>query len=100
MEVRKINYQLNNCDGCSYQVVDELIFKTQVKVVEIFQIIQVSHIQDIEELIADSMTGLMIRAESLDEFDQLAISEEFREWLQEGVRIEDVLKLVAIKNNH
>ena len=97
MEVRKINYQLNNCDGCSYQVVDELIFKTQVKVVEIFQIIQVSRIQDIEELIADSMTGLMIRAESLDEFDQLAISEEFREWLNEGVRLEDVLKLMTIK---
>ena len=97
MEVRKINYQLNNCDVCSYQVVDELIFKTQVKVVEIFQIIQVTHIQDIEELIADSMTGLMIRAESLDEFDQLAISEEFREWLNEGVRLEDVLKLVTIK---
>ena len=97
MEVRKINYQLKNCDGCSYQVVNELMFKTQVKVVEIFQIIQVSHIQDIEELIADSMTGLMIRAESLDEFDQLAISEEFREWLNEGVRLEDVLKLATIK---
>ena len=51
---------------------------------------------DIEELIADSMTGLMIRAESLNEFDQLAISEEFREWLYEGVRIEDVLKVVII----
>ena len=45
------------------------------------------------------MTGLMIRAESLNELDQLAISEEFREWLNEGVRIEDVLKLVSIKNN-
>ena len=56
-----------------------------------------SHSQDIEELIADSMTGLMIRAETLDEFDQLAISEEFREWLDEGVRIEDVLKLESIK---
>jgi len=97
VEVRKINYQLNNCDGCSYQVVDELIFKTQVKVIEIFQIIKLTHIQDIEELIADSMTGLMIRAESLDEFDQLAISEEFREWLNEGVRLEEVLKLVTIK---
>ena len=43
------------------------------------------------------MTGLMIRAERLDEFDQLAISEEFREWLDEGVTIEDVLKLVVIK---
>tara|TARA_B100000902_G_scaffold115498_1_gene116386 strand:- start:689 stop:865 length:177 start_codon:yes stop_codon:yes gene_type:complete len=57
----------------------------------------VSNIQDIEELIADSMTGLMIRAERLNELDQLAISEEFREWLNEGVRIEDVLKLVSIK---
>ena len=52
---------------------------------------------DIEELIADSMTGLMIRAERLNEFDQLAISEEFREWLYEEVKLEDVLKLVAIK---
>ena len=52
---------------------------------------------DIEELIADSMTGLMIRAERLKELDQLAISQEFREWLNEGVRIEDVLKLESIK---
>ena len=56
-----------------------------------------SNLQDLEELIADSMTGLMIRAERLDEFDQLAISEEFREWLNDGVRIEDVLKLDSIK---
>ena len=56
-----------------------------------------SNLQDIEELIADSMTGLMTRAERLDEFDQLAISEEFREWLHEGVRIQDVLKVVIIK---
>ena len=55
-----------------------------------------SESQDIEELIADSMTGLMIRAEGLNEFDQLAISEEFREWLDEGVRLEDVLKVVTI----
>ena len=56
-----------------------------------------SHSQDIEELIADSMTGLMIRAERLNVPDQVAISEEFREWLNEGVRVEDVLKLVTIK---
>ena len=56
-----------------------------------------SNLQDIEELIADSMTSLMTRAERLDEFDQLAISEEFREWLHEGVRIEDILKVVIIK---
>ncbi len=56
-----------------------------------------SNSQDIEELIADSMTGLMIRAERLSEFDQLAISEELREWLNEGVRVQDLLKLVSIK---
>ena len=56
-----------------------------------------SNSQDIEELIADSMTGLMIRAERLNEFDQLAISEEFREWLNEGVRVEDILKVGSIK---
>ena len=44
------------------------------------------------------MTGLMIRAEGLNECDQLAISEEFREWLNEGVRLDDVLKLVTNKN--
>ena len=43
------------------------------------------------------MTGLMIRAERLNEFDQLAISQEFREWLNEGVRLEDVLKLFTSK---
>ena len=65
--------------------------------ISIIHRIPLSHNQDIEELIADSMTGLMIRAERLSEFDQLAISEEFREWLNEGVRLEDVLKLVTIK---
>ena len=59
---------------------------------------KLSNSQDIEELIADSMTGLMIRAERLNEFDLLAISEEFREWLNEGVRVEDVLKVVFIKD--
>ena len=56
-----------------------------------------SHNQDLEELIADSMTALMIRAERLNEIDQLAISQEFREWLDEGVRLQDVLKLATIK---
>tara|TARA_B100001029_G_C14657484_1_gene232626 strand:- start:255 stop:434 length:180 start_codon:yes stop_codon:yes gene_type:complete len=55
--------------------------------------------QDIEELIADSMTCLMIRSERLNEFDQVAICEEFREWLKDGVRLEDVLKLKTIQNS-
>ena len=72
-------------------------FKTKVKIVQIIHISQLNHKQDIEELIADSMTGLMIRAERLNEFDQLAISQEFREWLNEGVRLEDILKIVTNK---
>ncbi len=75
---------------------NEFIFKNQVKVVKII-LIQLTPSQDTEELIADSMTGLMIRAERLNQFDQLAISEEFREWLNDGVRLEDVLKLATIK---
>jgi len=76
---------------------DKLSYKTQVNVVCIIQRIQVRNSPDIKELIADSLTGLMIRAERLNEFDQLAISKEFREWLYQEVRLEDVLKLVAIK---
>ncbi len=79
---------------------DELNFKVQGKVFSIFNSAQLQHNQDLEELIADSMTGLMMRAERLNEFDQLAISEEFREWLNEGVRVEDVLKLVTIKQSN
>ncbi len=56
-----------------------------------------SYCPDIEELIADSMTGLMIRSERLKVSDQVAISEEFKEWLNEGVRLEDVLKLEVLK---
>ena len=53
--------------------------------------------QDIEELLADAMTGLISRAERLNDFDQVAITEEFRQWLSEGVRLEDVLTLETIK---
>jgi len=74
----------------------ELILITKLDSCELLKI-NVNNLFDVEELIADSMTGLMIRAEKLNDQDQLAISEEFREWLNDGVRIEDVLKLVTIK---
>ena len=74
----------------------ELILITKLDLCELLKI-NVNNLFDVEELIADSMTGLMIRAEKLNDQDQLAISEEFREWLNDGVRIEDVLKLVTIK---
>ena len=75
---------------------NELILITKLDSCELLKI-NVNNLFDVEELIADSMTGLMIRAEKLNDQDQLAISEEFREWLNDGVRIEDVLKLVTIK---
>ena len=43
------------------------------------------------------MTGLMIRSETLNVCDKVAISQEFKEWLNEGVRLEDVLKLEVLK---
>ena len=40
-----------------------------------------SDLDDIEELIADSIIGLIILAEKINEFDQVVICVEFREWL-------------------
>tara|TARA_B100000214_G_C23936298_1_gene613351 strand:- start:76 stop:252 length:177 start_codon:yes stop_codon:yes gene_type:complete len=48
---------------------------------------------DIEELIADSMTLLLIRAQKLSKGERLAIAEEFREWLNGSCKVEDVLIL-------
>ena len=48
---------------------------------------------DIEELIADSMTLLLVRAQKLPKRERLAIAEEFREWLNGSCKVEDVLIL-------
>ena len=47
----------------------------------------------IEEIIADSMTLLMIRSNKLNNNEQRAIGQEFREWLMEGYNIDDILIL-------
>ena len=73
-----------------------LYLNLRLKLFKLIKFTRVRNSQDIEELIADSMTGLMIRAERLNEFDQLAISQEFREWLNEGVRLEDISFLVLM----
>ena len=49
------------------------------------------HIPDIEEIIADSMTLLMDRSNNLNTEDQIAIGQEFREWLREGCCIDELL---------
>ena len=48
---------------------------------------------DVEELIADSMTLLLIRAQKLPKRERLAIAQEFREWLNDSCKVEDILIL-------
>tara|TARA_B100000965_G_C18984860_1_gene495609 strand:+ start:226 stop:402 length:177 start_codon:yes stop_codon:yes gene_type:complete len=48
---------------------------------------------NVEELIADSMTMLLIRAQKLPKRDKLAIAQEFREWLNGSCKSEDILIL-------
>ncbi|AIQ97342.1 hypothetical protein [Prochlorococcus sp. MIT 0801] len=48
---------------------------------------------NVEELIADSMVMLLIRAEKLPQRERLAITQEFREWLNGNCKIEDILIL-------
>ena len=46
---------------------------------------------DLEEMIADSMTLLMNRSSTLNTQDQIAIGQEFREWLKEGCMLDELL---------
>tara|TARA_Y100001968_G_C19139092_1_gene610525 strand:- start:514 stop:690 length:177 start_codon:yes stop_codon:yes gene_type:complete len=48
---------------------------------------------NVEDLIADSMTLLLIRALKLPKRERLAIAQEFREWLNGSCKLEDILIL-------
>ena len=48
---------------------------------------------NVEELIADSMKLLLVRAQKLPQRERLAITQEFREWLNGNCKVEDVLIL-------
>ena len=48
---------------------------------------------NVEELIAASMTMLLIRAQKLPKRERLAIAQEFREWLNGNCKVEDILIL-------
>ena len=48
---------------------------------------------NVEELIADSMTLLLVRAQKLPKRERLAITQEFREWLNGSCKVEDILIL-------
>ena len=47
----------------------------------------------VEELIADSMKLLLVRAQKLPQRERLAIAQEFREWLDGNCKVEDILIL-------
>ena len=48
---------------------------------------------NVEELIADSMTLLLDRAQKLPQRERLAIAQELREWLNGNCKVEDILIL-------
>ncbi len=46
--------------------------------------------ENIEDLIADSITVILQRSLTLDRKDQIAISQEFKEWLNGVTKDEDI----------
>tara|TARA_B100000214_G_C23772218_1_gene537298 strand:- start:226 stop:402 length:177 start_codon:yes stop_codon:yes gene_type:complete len=48
---------------------------------------------NVEELIADSITLLLIRAQKLPIKERSAITQEFKEWLNGSIKYEDILIL-------
>ena len=49
--------------------------------------------QNVEELIADSMKLLLIRAQKRTKMERLAIAQDYREWLNVNCKVEDILIL-------
>ena len=50
-----------------------------------------------EDMIADSMSEVIERSKELSFNDQEAIGQELREWLQEGVCIDELLTIPVLK---
>ena len=46
--------------------------------------------KNIEDLIAESLTGILERSLTLERKDQIAISQEFKEWLNGVTKEEDI----------
>ena len=46
--------------------------------------------KNIEDLITESLTGILKRSLTLDPKDKLAISQEFKEWLNGVTKEEDI----------
>ncbi len=56
-----------------------------------------THIPDMEDIISDSMSLLMERSKNLSLKDQRSIGQELREWLKEGVSIDQLLTIPVLK---
>tara|TARA_Y100001968_G_scaffold316520_1_gene344455 strand:+ start:2802 stop:2981 length:180 start_codon:yes stop_codon:yes gene_type:complete len=52
---------------------------------------------DMEDIISDSMSLIMERSNKLSPKDQIAIGQELREWLAEGVSIDELLTIPLLK---
>ena len=52
---------------------------------------------EMEDLIADSMSVVMERSEELSIKDQKAIGQELREWLNEGVCVDELLTMPLLR---
>ncbi len=50
-----------------------------------------------EDIISDSMSLIMERSNKLSPKDQIAIGQELREWLAEGVSIDELLTIPLLK---
>ena len=46
--------------------------------------------ENIEDLISSSLTEILQRSLTLERKDQMAIHQEFKEWIQGGTREEDI----------
>ena len=55
------------------------------------------HFPVMEDMIADSMSVVIERSKGLSFNDQEAIGQEFREWLQEGVCIDELLTIPLLR---
>jgi len=61
------------------------------------QVLLSSTFPEMEDMIADSMSAVMERSEILSIKDQKAIGQELREWLNEGVCIDELLTMPFLR---
>ena len=55
--------------------------------------------KNIENLISESLTGILKRSLTLEKKDQIAISQEFKEWLS-GVNKEEDIWVINHRSNN